>query len=424
MRIAFITPEYASEESYGGGLANYLGRITTALAERGHDVHVFTKSYVGNEVIDYRGVTVHRVVPLWDLKMRIDRIDRLAPRSLYAPYQDLKAAWSLWKRWKRAHREQPFDVVQVANVLAVGLFFRYAKDIPVVTRLSCYRPAWDTAVGVEMTRSVRTRWWMEKLAIRGTKHIYSPTQYVARLTEENYKIPHIDVIETPFFMEEPRADLSEYNRHCKGKEYLLFFGRMTQMKGVHRLAEALPGLMKQFPNMHAVFVGGQFVAPGGGQMHNYIREQTDAFRDRVTVLDAMRHDKLYPIIKNAKVVAIPSLIDNLPNTCLEAMALGRVVVATTGTCFEQLIVDGKSGILVEPDDVVSLAEGLSRAWLLPQKKREEMGCNAIARIQQLSPEIKVPELVEYFDSLRKREITNCGQASIKSDQPQMTTTPG
>jgi len=392
--------------------------------EQGHDVHVFTKSFAGNEVIDYRGVTVHRVIPLWDLKMRIDRIDRLTPRSLYAPYQDLKAAWSLWKRWKQAHREQRFDVVQVSNVLAVGWFFRKAKDVPIVTRLSSYRPAWDSAVGVEMTRSVRARWWMEKVAIKGTKHIYSPTHFVARLTEENYKIPRIDVIETPFFMEEPKADLSEYALHCKGKKYILFFGRMTQMKGVHRLAEALPGLMQRFANIHAVFVGGQFVAPGGGQMHNYIRQQTDAFRDRVIVLDAMRHDKLYPIIENADVVAIPSLIDNLPNTCLEAMALGRVVVATTGTCFEQLIVDGKSGILVEPDHTESLSEGLARAWELSQKQREEIGSNAMARIKQLSPDIKVPELIEYFESLNKKKTKSRNQTSGVSQLSQVTTTTG
>ena len=399
MRIAFITPEFTSEESYSGGLANYLGRMTTALADQGHDVHVFTKSFVGNETIDYRGVTVHRVVPLWDVAMRIDRIDRLAPRSLYAPYQDLKAAWSLWKRFQTAHAQTRFDVVQVANVLAVGYFFNRVKDVPVVTRLSSYRPSWDTAAGIQITRAVRWRWWMEKRAIQRTRYVYAPTHYVARPTSENYGVKPIDVIETPFYHEEPEADDVEYQKHCAGKKYVLFFGRMTQMKGVHLLSQALPAVMEQHKDMHAVFVGGQGPAPDGTGMHDYIRKQTTAVADRVTVLTSVRHDKLYPIVQNAHLVALPSLIDNLPNTCLEAMALGRVVLATTGTCFEQLIVDGESGILVEPGNVETLIKGLRRAWLMPHDERTIVGGNAKDRIAKLHPDIKVPELVKYFKKL-------------------------
>ena len=399
MRIVFITPEYTSEESYSGGLANYLGRMATALADQGHDVHVFTKSFAGNEVIDYRGVSVHRVVPLWDVKMRIDRIDRLAPRSLYAPYQDLKAAWSLWKRFKAAHAEKSFDVVQVANVLAVGFFFNRAKDVPVVTRLSSYRPAWDTAAGIAMTRSVKWRWWMEKKAIQRTKHVYAPTHFVARLTSENYGIKNIDVIETPFYHEEPEADDSEFQQHCAGKKYVLFFGRMTQMKGVHLLAQALPAVMQKHADMHAVFVGGAGPAPDGSNMHDYIRQQTTAVADRITVLDSVRHDKLYPIVQNAHMVALPSLIDNLPNTCLEAMALGKTVLATTGTCFEQLIVDGESGILVQPDDADAIAVGLDRAWTLTSEQQSSIGNAAKVRIAELHPELKVPELLAYFNGI-------------------------
>ena len=399
MRIAFITPEFVTEESYSGGLANYLGRMTTALADQGHDVHVFTKSFVGNEVIEYRGVTVHRVVPLWDSRMRLDRIDRFAPRSLYAPYQDLKAAWSLWKRFRNVHSHSKFDIVQMANVLAVGFFFIRAKDLPVVTRLSSYRPAWDTAAGIAMTRSVKWRWWMEKKAIQRTKHIYAPTHFVARLTSENYGIKNIDVIETPFYHEEPDADESEYRLHCADRKYLLFFGRMTQMKGVHLLAQALPVILKQHSELHAVFVGGEGPSPSGAGMHDYIREHTANFADRVSVLGSIRHDKLYPIVQNAHLVALPSLIDNLPNTCLEAMACGRPVLATTGSCFEQLITDGHSGFLVAPGDVKALSDGILRALTLSDPELRSVGLNGRGRIDELHPTKKVPELLSYFQSL-------------------------
>ncbi len=405
MRIAFITPEYTTESSYSGGLANYLGRVAPALANAGHDVHVFTKSLENNEVSEVRGVTIHRVVPLWDPKMRIDRIDRLAPRSLYAPYQDLKAAWCLWRRWTIEHGKQPFDVVQVANVLAVGLFFRFTRKVPVVTRLSNYRPAWDEASGVAINRAVRARWFMEKVAIRGTAHTYAPSHYVARLTSKYYHTRQIDVIETPFYIEEPECDFSEYMRHGEGKSYLLFFGRLTQMKGAHLLAQALPDVLQQFPDMHVIFVGGDAIAPGGGEMSDYIRSHIRQFGDRVMILGPMRHDKLYPIVQNARVVAIPSLIDNLPNTCLEAMALERLVLATTGSCFEQLITDGQSGILVAPNDLEALQAGLVRAWQIDSDRRKEMGRLAKVRIDSLHPDVKLAELLDYL-------TTKCSASSV------------
>ncbi|MCA8989280.1 MAG: glycosyltransferase family 4 protein [Planctomycetaceae bacterium] len=399
MRIAFITNEYVTEETFSGGLANYLGRITTALADRGHEVHVFTRSMAGNEVIDHRGVTVHRVVPLWDRKMRLDRIDGLCPRSLYAPYQDLKAAWSLWVRWKRAQQKTPFDLIQAANVLGVGLFFRGLKHVPRVMRLSSYRPVWDTAAGVEQNRATKTRWWMERVVIESFPHLYAPTSYVARLTEENYRVPKVNVIETPFYLEEPEEDYSVFQEVCAGKEYLLFFGRMTQMKGTHLLAQALPQLLFRYPEAHAIFVGGNGPSPDGDPMPDFIRRQTAEFSDRVHLLGSLRHQQLYPLIRNARIVALPSLMDNLPNTCLEAMALGRTVVATTGTCFEQLIESGQSGVLVEPGNVTALAEGLIKAWELEPEQREQIGQAAQERIEELHPDRKVPELIAYYQRI-------------------------
>ena len=60
MRIAFVTPEFITEDCYDGGLANYLARISTRLAENGHEITVFVSSNV-DEVLEWRGVSICRV---------------------------------------------------------------------------------------------------------------------------------------------------------------------------------------------------------------------------------------------------------------------------------------------------------------------------------------------------------------------------
>lgn len=398
MRIAFITPEFVTEPSYSGGLANYLGRVTVALARQNHDVHVFTRAKKAGQV-DFNGVTVHQVVPLWDRHMRLDHIDPLVPRVLYNPYQDLKAAWCLKKHWKEVHQQKAFDLVQVANVMAVGLFFRGERSVPVVTRLSSYRPFWDRAAGIKETIGVKARWYMEELAITGCKHLYAPTYFVAKQVEKGYGIDRVDVLETPFFSEEPVLDTDFFEQKLAGKDYVLYFGRMTQMKGVHILAQALPEVLKQYPELVAVFIGGEGIAPDGSTMQEYVTKQLKAFQDRTILIDSIRHDKLYPIVKGAKAIVLPSLLDNLPNTCLEAMGLGKVVVATTGSCFEQLIEHKVSGILVEPSSAEALAQGIVQALQMDETSRLSMEAKAVESINRLRPEKAIPKLIDYYQTL-------------------------
>src|SRR5262249_37770227 len=69
LRIAFVTPEYVTEDYFDGGLANYINRTSRLLAERGHDVHVVTLSRRDEKEFDHDGVMVHRVMlkPSWQV---------------------------------------------------------------------------------------------------------------------------------------------------------------------------------------------------------------------------------------------------------------------------------------------------------------------------------------------------------------------
>ncbi|MEZ6107322.1 MAG: glycosyltransferase family 4 protein [Pirellulaceae bacterium] len=344
-------------------------------------------------------MTVHRIVPWWSVKRHADRLDRFVPRMAYRPYQDLKAAWAIRRRWNVENHQQRFDLVQSTNVLAVGWFFRGEKRIPVVTRLSSFRPVWDRAAGIPIDFGTRMRWRMERSVIRRSRYIYSPTAYVAKLSEEAYKVPPIEVIESPYFHESVVSDHAMAERLSAKGPYLLFFGRMTQMKGVHVLAESLVRLLSEIDTMQAVFAGGDGIAPGGGSMKEYLKNRLAPFGARVHILDSMRHESLYPIIERARLVVLPSLMDNLPNSCLEAMAHGAVVVATEGSCFESLIRDRVSGLLARPNDEGSLCRAIREGWTLSEEEREAMSREATRRIQGLYPKDSIPRLERYYQAV-------------------------
>jgi glycosyltransferase involved in cell wall biosynthesis len=59
---------------------------------------------------------------------------------------------------------------------------------------------------------------------------------------------------------------------------------------------------------------------------------------------------------------------------LEAMLAGLPVVATNVSALPELIVDGETGVLVEPDDAAALARGIARAL-----DRPELGAGGLER---------------------------------------------
>lgn len=402
MKICFVTPELSISGSATGGLGQYLRRLTTGLAAAGHEVHILLRSQTpGTLQVD--GVTIHQVVPWWGTRFRLDRIDMLVPKSIAAPYQDIKAAWCLWRAWKSLKKVHHFDLVQIANVLAVGLFFRREKRVPIVIRMSSYRPVWDTAALSRITLATRIRWFLERRSVVPFRHIYAPSRYVAELVEKNYRTPRVAVLESPFIPNTRPSDLAIWHRYPQlaASPYVLFFGRLTMMKGVDVLAEALAPLLTNRPKLHAVFIGpdGPGPSPGGCDMREHVRTKLGAHADRVLILDALPHDQLKPFIEHAPAVALPSRMDNLPNTCLEAMAAGRVVVATTGSCFEQLIVDGQTGLLCPPGNPAALHDQITTALDLTATAREAMGGLARTDLQRLRPEQSLPRLLEYYGKL-------------------------
>jgi glycosyltransferase involved in cell wall biosynthesis len=192
-------------------------------------------------------------------------------------------------------------------------------------------------------------------------------------------------------------DTSVYSNSINGKDYLLFFGRFQLHKGFHILAQALPQVLQAHPDCTAVFVGLDIETPLASSMKEYARSLCQKDAERLVFIDPLPHKKLYPIIKGARIVVLPSLVDNFPNTCLEAMALGKPVVGTKGASFEELITDGETGFLVPAGDVQALGEKINEVWT--HHSLETIGQAAERKVQEFTPEQTVQKLLAYCERI-------------------------
>jgi glycosyltransferase involved in cell wall biosynthesis len=133
-----------------------------------------------------------------------------------------------------------------------------------------------------------------------------------------------------------------------GATRFLCIGSLTERKNVVRLADAFA----QLDDGTLTFVG-----------DGPLRARLEG-RDRVELLGRVAHDEIPPLLARSHVLAQPSTLEPLGQALLEAMAVGRPVVATRIGGPPELVPPG-AGLLVDPLDVAALARALRAAATMP-----------------------------------------------------------
>jgi glycosyltransferase involved in cell wall biosynthesis len=185
----------------------------------------------------------------------------------------------------------------------------------------------------------------------------------------DWKIPseRIRIIPNAVQIEWIRGLAASREREIQG-DYLLYFGRLERLKGVHIVSRALPEIVRQRPDLQMVFVGKDC------GFREKILAENRAHAVNLVFFDVMEKERLFGLIRHAKLIVLPSLSENMSNAGLEAMALGKPVVGTYGTAFDETIEDSKNGFLVAPGDSAALAAKILSC--LERKDLDQIGRNA------------------------------------------------
>jgi len=82
--------------------------------------------------------------------------------------------------------------------------------------------------------------------------------------------------------------------------------------------------------------------------------------DRVRLLGVIPRTELLARLRRASVVVVPSFMESCPYSLIEAMALGKPIVASNVPGVTDMVSDGVSALLVPPGDPHALAGALQR----------------------------------------------------------------
>jgi glycosyltransferase involved in cell wall biosynthesis len=121
--------------------------------------------------------------------------------------------------------------------------------------------------------------------------------------------------------------------------------------------------------------------------------------DRVRVLGPWPHERVMEAVRACTAAVVPSRWpDPCPTTVLEAMAAGRPLVATRTGGIPDMVVDGETGLLVEPDDPAALAQALTALLAAPDRARS-LGRAGRERVTAFTDRAVVERLTAVYQDL-------------------------
>lgn len=171
------------------------------------------------------------------------------------------------------------------------------------------------------------------------------------------RLPAAKVVEIPNGV--PAAPVA---RAPNAAPAIAFLGEVGHRKGVDVLIDALARLKAD---------GLAFTATIGG---NGDLETARAHAERAGVIDRIAFPGWVDeagadeVLRGADLLVLPSRAENQPVAILEAMARGLPVVSTRIGGIPQQVLDGETGLLVEPDDAAQLAQALAALILSPERR--------------------------------------------------------
>jgi glycosyltransferase involved in cell wall biosynthesis len=330
MRIAFIGTR--GVPATFGGIEHHVEEVGSRLADRGHDVTVYCRAnYVPVGQAEHKGMHLVRL-PTVSSK-RLDAIVHSALSTIRA-------------------LGQRYDVVHF-HALGPG----------VMTPLTRYASRARVAQTVHGLDDQRAKWGSgARTLLRGggwlSSRVPDATLVVSRTLADHYLVKYGRLttyipngVEPPANAPSPQEITTRFGLH--GRDYVLFVGRLVPEKAPDLLLRAfrrVPGDVR-------------LVLAGGSSFTDRYIESLGALAaedKRVLLPGYVYGDTLAELYANAGAFVLPSLVEGLPLTLLEAASYGAPVVASRiGPHVEIVGDDGPGHRLVPSGDEEALASALA-----------------------------------------------------------------
>lgn len=367
MKIALVSPyDFASP----GGVVSHISCLEQQFSKMGHEVKIIAPASAA----------------VYTLGDRFIRMGKPRPVPVSGSMARITLSLHLEANIKEIFDREKFDICHLHEPLMPTLctaILRIKKCPMVGTFHASGGKPWYTMFSPIM------KWyldrWFRKLDGRIAVSEVAKN-YVAPFFPADYQvIPN--GVDTYHF----NSDVQPMPGFNDGKHNILFVGRLEKRKGFEYLLEAYRMIKPEFPDCRLIQVG-----PGVLYRRKYEKRVSKYGLADVHFTGYCTYSDLPRYYKTADVACFPSTgRESQGIVLLEAMSVGRPVIASNIDGYNSVLTDGVEGIAVPPKDPEKLAEALLRL-LRDKQLREQMGNRGIPRAKQYEWTTIAARLLKFY----------------------------
>jgi glycosyltransferase involved in cell wall biosynthesis len=220
----------------------------------------------------------------------------------------------------------------------------------------------------------------------------SPSASLADILTKEWRLNRgkVSVIPYPFTPPAKLLNVPIVIRHTK---VVSFIGKLNVHKGIVALVDAIKKLIKKHPDVTFRLIGNDsYYTVSKMSMSDYIRKKLSGYEKNFLIRGGLDYEEIMYELSLADVCVFPSIWENFPNVCLEAMSAGRAIVGSKNGGMSEILSDD-CGVIIDPLDSGEIAEEIS-VLLQNPARRVAYGEKARAAILQLYNKERIGGLLE------------------------------
>ena len=351
MKILQISTEFDTAKL--GGAERMVHHLATYLSKAGHDVAILTC----DDSKSFENVKIFQISKPLDLSTRYEQ-------SLIS----VPSMFNFTRNFRIKTIVRGFDIVHIHNVHSYSILFNVIKAAKSLGKKVVWtphdywfmcpnqallKPNGDICEGETCSSDCIGDSFLKKLKRKRhsmTRHLHlvnavlPPSLYVGEKVR-TFGMPSSKITVVPNGV---RIDVKVTNP--LNNNNILYVGYLDQRKGVHTLIEATESLHKSIPGLKVMIVG-------SGPEKNGLEKLIDKLnlQSTVSLTGRLSKEELEDAYASARIVVVPSIWPEVFGlVAAEALIRGIPVVASNIGALPEIVDDGQTGLLFEPNNSVDL----------------------------------------------------------------------